>query len=188
MWGDVAGDSDRGRRWRQASLRLVTASGRYASYDAIVRTATQETGLAAELADQLFARWTEITPWPDAPATLAALGARLPISIVTNCSQDLAEKAAAPLGVRFATIVSAERAGWYKPDVRAYQFALTELGVAPAHALFVAGSPHDVTGAAAAGMLVYWHNRQRLPLPAGGQPLANEATLQPLVALLAETA
>ena len=63
--------------------------------------------------------------------------------------------------------MSAERAGVYKTDPRAYQAALDALGLPAGRVLFVAGSAHDVPGAGALGMPVYWSNRQRLPAPAG---------------------
>ncbi len=36
--------------------------------------------------------------------------------------------------------------------------------------LFVAGSAHDVPGAGALGLPVYWSNRERLPVPEGAPP------------------
>ena len=61
-------------------------------------------------------------------------------------------------------MVTAERAGFYKPHPRAYRLALEELNVEPARALFVAGSPADLPGATNVGMPVFWHNRLGLPL------------------------
>jgi 2-haloacid dehalogenase len=66
--------------------------------------------------------------------------------------------------------MSAERAGAYKTDPRAYRAALAALDLSADRVLFVAGSPHDVPGAARVGMPVYWHNRQRQPVPDGSPP------------------
>jgi FMN phosphatase YigB (HAD superfamily) len=63
--------------------------------------------------------------------------------------------------------MSAERAGAYKIDPRAYQSALDALRLPADRVLFVAGSAHDVPGASRVGMRVYWSNRQRLPVPEG---------------------
>jgi 2-haloalkanoic acid dehalogenase type II len=107
------------------------------------------------------------------------------LAIVTNCSQRLAEMAAAGTGGDFDAIISAERAGYYKTDPRAYLAGAKALGLQPAEILFVAGSAHDVPGAAEAGMKVYWSNRQGLPVPPGApMPLVNAPDLNALPELL----
>jgi phosphoglycolate phosphatase-like HAD superfamily hydrolase len=58
-------------------------------------------------------------------------------------------------GISFNTIVTAERAGYYKPDPRPYRLALDELHVEPQDCLFVAGSPYDLFGAAAVALPVF---------------------------------
>ncbi len=185
LWIAVAGEEDLGRRWRTASLRIVTSAGNYQPYEAIVHRAAGEIGLPPERADALLARWGELHPWPEAPGTLRRLrGLRL--AIVTNCSQRLAESAAMATGGDFEVIMSAERAGIYKTDPRAYLAAAKALDLDPRTILFVAGSAHDVPGAGQVGMPVYWSNRQRLPVPAGAPlPLIDAPDLGPLPGLLA---
>jgi len=81
--------------------------------------------------------------------------------------------------------MSAERAGVYKTDPRAYLAAVTALGLTPEEILFVAGSAHDVPGAGQVGMKVYWSNRQRLPVPDGApMPLVDASDLSRLPELL----
>jgi FMN phosphatase YigB (HAD superfamily) len=58
------------------------------------------------------------------------------------------------------------------------------LSVEPSRALFVAGSPADITGAAGAGMRVWWHNRLHLPLGEHRAPVAEHDSLEPLLALV----
>ncbi|HTZ81433.1 MAG TPA: HAD-IA family hydrolase [Stellaceae bacterium] len=186
LWIAVAGAEDLGRRWRTASLRIVTSTGSYQPYEAIVRQATAEVGLPPERADALLARWGELRPWPEAPEILRQLRGRR-LAIVTNCSQRLAEMAAAATGGAFEVIMSAERAGIYKIDPRAYLAAARALGLEPQRILFVAGSAHDVPGAGQVGMPLYWSNRQRLPVPAGAPlPLVDAPDLSGLPALLAQ--
>jgi 2-haloacid dehalogenase len=184
LWADVAGGEAAGRAWRAASLRLVTGQGDYRPYEAIVGEAAAEVGLPGAKALELIARWGELAPWPEVPAVLARLAGRR-LAVVTNCSQRLAALAAAATGGRFEVVVSAERAGAYKTDPRAYRAALDALGLPAGRVLFVAGSAHDVSGAAAVGMPVYWTNRQRLPVPAGAPPPLADApdltALPPLV-------
>jgi 2-haloacid dehalogenase len=184
LWIDVAGDDDLGRRWRAASLRIVTSTGAYQPYELIVRRATAEVGLPPDRALALLARWSELRPWPEAPDVLRRLQGRR-LAIVTNCSQNLAEMAATATGGRFEVIMSAERAGIYKTDPRAYLAAAKALDLEPAAILFVAGSAHDVPGAGQAGMKVYWSNRQRLPIPSAARTLLIDAPdLNALPALL----
>ena len=94
------------------------------------------------------------------------------IALVTNTSQDLAERAAAKLGIEVDVLVSAERAGFYKPRPEPYRAGM----VVGQPALFVAGSAGDVPGAEAVGLPVIWHNRVGAPA-AGGDPLAVIETL-----------
>jgi len=73
LWAEVAGAPDLGRRWREASLRLVTSRGTYHSYEAVVAEATAAVGLPSERAGAILARWGELRPYPDvAPALRAA--------------------------------------------------------------------------------------------------------------------
>jgi 2-haloalkanoic acid dehalogenase type II len=184
LWVKVAGDDEVGRRWRTTSLRIVTSVGTYQPYPEMVRRAAIEVGLASIRADDLIARWAEIKPWPETPGILRRLRRRR-LAIVTNCSQRLAEMAAAGTGGDFDAIISAERAGYYKTDPRAYLAGAKALGLQPAEILFVAGSAHDVPGAAEAGMKVYWSNRQGLPVPPGApMPLVNAPDLNALPELL----
>jgi 2-haloalkanoic acid dehalogenase type II len=129
-----------------------------------------------------------LRPWPETQCVLAQLAAcKWPTAVVTNCSQLLAEAAAATTGHRFDAIISAERAGVYKTDPRAYRAGLIALGDPdPSEVLFVAGSAHDVPGAGAVGMPVYWSNRfADAVAPGAPVPLMNEPNLLKLPALLA---
>jgi 2-haloacid dehalogenase len=166
LWETVAaeaGADGRGQPWRTAALRRVTGSGDYRPYQEPIAEGASEVGLAPELAGKLLARWDELRPWPEVPAMLARLS--LPLATATNCPDRLARMAAATVGNPFDVVVSAERAGAYKPDPRPYRLALAELGLPPADVLFVAGSAHDIGGALEVGMPVVWVNRLDLPVP-----------------------
>jgi len=107
------------------------------------------------------------------------------LGIVTNCSGELGQLAAARTGADFAVIVTAERAGFYKPHPQPYQMALDALGVASERCLFVAGSPYDLFGTRRLDLPTYWHDRVGLAVPAGAPvPLRREKTLTPLLDLL----
>ena len=83
---------------------------------------------------------------------------RMPIGVATNCSQVLGVRAAGLIGAPFRSVVTAESAGFYKPDPRMYEAGVEALGVAAGEVLFVAGSPRDIRGAVSAGLKVVWHN------------------------------
>jgi 2-haloalkanoic acid dehalogenase type II len=166
LWEAVTADAGwpgRGRRWRESALRLVTGAGRYRPYEGLVASAAEEVGLPRDLATRLLTRWTELRPWPEVPTVLARL--RLPLATATNCPERLARLASAAVPVAFAVVVSAERAGAYKPAAAPYRLAVTELGLPPQRTLFVAGSAHDVGGALGVGMPVVWVNRLGVPAP-----------------------
>ena len=122
-------------------------------------------------------------PWPGAQETLGAIAAAgVPLGVVTNCSEQLGRIAADRLGVDLAVIVTAERAGFYKPDPRPYRLGLEELKVDPEHCLFVAGSAYDLAGTAKVGLATYWHDRIGMTAPEGvPTPLAHESSLEPLL-------
>lgn len=190
LWIEVAGDTDLGKRWRRASLRRVTSAGDYTDYEKIVEEAADSVGVSSERANRLLQRWAEgeLRPWPDTGMVLARLaGLNWPTVVVTNCSQRLAEAAAVVTGGSFCSIISAERAGAYKTDARAYRAGIRAFGeVDPSDILFVAGSAHDVPGAGAVGMPVYWSNRFADAVPRGAPPpLMNQPDLLALPELLA---
>jgi 2-haloalkanoic acid dehalogenase type II len=183
LWNDVAGDADRGRAWRAAYLRITYRTGAYRPYEALVAEAAEAVGLPRRLADDLDARYAELLAWNDAPEVLMKLAAAgLRLGVVTNCSERPGRVAAERTGTRFDVLVTAERAGVYKPDPRAYRLALDELRVAPERCLFVAGSAYDLTGTAAVGLPTYWHDRIGMTPPDDAPPpLAHHATLHKLL-------
>ena len=149
VWSGAAGDQRRGLEWRDGVTRKMAASPAYVPYEELVVGTAAELGLPRDAASELFDRWREMEPWPDS-AALSRL--KLPYGFVTNSSKQLAHVAAdrAQLAPRF--VLSAEEAGWYKPNSRIYEEACRRLGSPPDSTLFVAGSPYDADGAAAAGL------------------------------------
>jgi 2-haloacid dehalogenase len=174
LWNDVAGSEERGRTWRAEYLRLTYGCGSYVPYEQLVRDAAVATGLPADAAEELEARWLELPPWSGAQAALDALAGRAKLGVVTNCSIRLGRQAAGRLQTSWDCIVTAEEAGCYKPDPRPNRQALAALGVAPEEAAFVAGSGYDLFGTSSVGLRTYWHNRVGLARPEGAPPAALE--------------
>lgn len=180
LWKAVAADPERGMRWHAASQAMLRGRA-YRPFEDIVRDSAKEVCVSADQAAEMIRRWGEFEPWPDTPGVLARLDARK-TAIVTNCSRALGARAAAKAGT-FDVVVTAEDAGAYKPDPRPYRAALDGLGIDAAHVLFVAGSAHDVGGAARAGMDVYWADRGNVQVT-DATPIMRRSDLRGLPELL----
>jgi FMN phosphatase YigB (HAD superfamily) len=143
-------------------------------------------GLRREVAGELAARYAGLQSWPEGRETLGALtGAGIALGVVTNCSERLGRIAAECVDVDLDVVVTAKRAGFYKPDPRPYRVALDELGVAAERCLFVAGSAYDLVGTAKLGLDTYWHDRIGMAAPEGvPAALLHESSLAPLVPLV----
>jgi 2-haloacid dehalogenase len=182
LWTRATGDRDRALAWHRASQDLLRGRP-YRPYEDIVREAAEASGVARAQAEDVLERWAEIEPWPDTRPTIERLGA-LPRFVVTNCSERLGMLAARRAD-GFDLVMTAERAGAYKPDPRPYRAALAGMRLEASDVLFVAGSAHDLDGARRVGMDVYWANRGGAPAPAEGRALREEPDLRGLVELVA---
>jgi len=103
--------------------------------------------------------WDALEPWPEAPEALKALKAEgYRLGLLSNGDQAMLEALAVRLpGID--TVLSAERAGAYKPHPNVYWHALNTLDVERDALVHVAGSSTDVMGARSAGLRCAWSNR-----------------------------
>ena len=178
----VAGCEDAGRAWHIGYLHLTYSCGVYRSYGDLVAEAALASGLNASHVARLQASWDELQPWDDALALLRDLAPSYRLGVVTNCSERLGRRAAARLQAPFECVVTAERAGYYKPDPAPYRLALRELGLPAERVLFIAGSGFDLFGTARVGIDTLWHNRVGLATPDGASaPVLQARTLRPMV-------
>src|SRR5215475_6886925 len=184
LWNRAAGSIEDGLRWRRQYLALTYAAGPYRPYADIVREAARQADLKPACVEALFAAWGDLPPWPETRKVLATLAERVPLGVVTNCSVIPAKAAIARTGIRFAAVVTAESAGFYKPRPEPYRAVLRSLDTAPARTLFVAGSAADVPGAKAVGMPVFWHNRLGLQPVDVARPDFVATSLEPLLNLV----
>jgi 2-haloacid dehalogenase len=182
LWDAVAGSNEKGRSWRAEYLRLTYGCDRYLSYEHLIRTAARTVGLPDGVSRALEDRWHELKPWSGAQETLDALQGKIKLAVVTNCSNRLGMLAADQLKTRWDCVMTAQEAGYYKPNPRPYRLALERLGVPAAEAVFVAGSAFDLIGTSAVGLRTYWHNRVGLTRPEGAPPPDFESpTLESLI-------
>lgn len=190
LWDDIAGGRGPGRRWRMEYLELTYAAGGYVPYLDLVAESARAAGMpraaARACANELEDRWDELKPWPGARGVLDLLAADRPLGVVTNCSEAMGQRAAALVGAPFGAVVTAESAGFYKPDARIYAAGVEAMDTATDDVLFIAGSPFDVLGASAAGLTVAWHNPAGLVAPASASTaIAVFDDLRALATLLA---
>lgn len=186
LWNDVAGAPAAGMRWRARYLQLTYGAGSYRSYETLVAEAAEWEGLDRRLAGVLAERYGELRPWPGvATALVPLIASGIRLGVATNCSETLGKIATACVGVPFDVVVTAERAGYYKPDPHPYRMAVAELGVAAERSLFVAGSAYDLIGASGAGLGVWWHDRIGMEKPPGApEPLRHTRDLEGLGAFM----
>jgi 2-haloacid dehalogenase len=185
LWNEVAGSKESGIAWRMRYLKLTYEAGTYRPYQQIIEEAAQGVGISPECPSTLIARWSELKPWPEASRVVETLAKRVPVAVATNASIALGNAAAARVGVPNLVVVTAEEAGYYKPDLQPYRMALERIQRSPRSALFVAGSPADVQGATRTGMTVFWHNRTHLdPTQLKALPQYVSDSLDPLLEIV----
>jgi 2-haloacid dehalogenase len=174
-WNAAAGSEQAGRAWRAEYLRLTYGCGTYVAYEDLVRQAARAQGLDPAVADALEAGWGSLPIWSGAQAALDRMAGRTRLAVVTNCSTRLGRLAAARLDTRWDVVITAEEAGFYKPNPQPYLLALEALGISPSDAAFVAGSGYDLIGTSAVGLRTYWHNRVGLLRPDGAPEAERES-------------
>ena len=181
LWGNSAGDKAKAIKWRLKYLQLTYQQGVYRPYEELVSLAAKETDLPQSCTDKLVKNWKQLKPWTEVLEVLTELKNHVPLAVVTNCSEVLGQQAAGLCGVPFDVVVTAERAGFYKPDPAPYTLSIQELGVEPKKVLYVSGSAYDIPGAINRGMDVFWHNRIGLVKPEEiPEPVITTNTLMPL--------
>jgi FMN phosphatase YigB (HAD superfamily) len=155
----------------------MVRAGAYVPYLGLVEDEAASLGLPVNAPAALIRAWPDMGLRPDA-ASLARLP--LPYGFVTNCSATLAALAgesAIRAGLRPRFVLSAEEAGWYKPQPAVYLEACRRLGLQPGETLYVAGSQYDAEGARAAGLRVALVVRR--PLASGLSPGIHPAASLP---------
>ncbi len=143
--------------------------------------------LAARERRALRDAYLTLAPFPDVPATLAALAPR-PRWILSNGTLAMLEPLVRHHGLtaHLDGILSVESADIYKPSPRVYQLAVDRLNVPAGRIGFVSSNGWDAIGAKAFGFRSFWINRTGAPVDRHGPPPDRiMATLADLPALLA---
>ena len=143
--------------------------------------------LPAHARHRLLDAYLDLSPFPDAEPTLAALAPRRRLILSNGTHAMLAPLAAATgLARHLDAILSVDDAGVYKPSPRVYQLAVDALEVVRRSASALCRRTRwDAIGAKAFGFTVFWINRAGAPLDRHGPaPDCMIRTLADLPALL----
>jgi putative hydrolase of the HAD superfamily len=158
------------------------------AYPAILARSMRALGseLGAEVSDADAQSLAASVPdWPafaDSPDALRALGERYHLIILSNVDNDSFAASSRRLAVRFASVLTAEDIGSYKPSPRNFEALTAEasrLGIGQGRLLHVAQSLfHDHIPAKRAGLPTVWINR-RHDRPGWGATPAPPAEVTP---------
>jgi 2-haloacid dehalogenase len=96
--------------------------------------------------------WHRLEPWPDSVEGLTRLKKRYIIGTLSNGNVSLLTNMAKHAGLPWDCILSAELAGHFKRDIRAYQKAVELLDLPAEQVMLVAAHMSDLKGAQKAGL------------------------------------
>jgi 2-haloacid dehalogenase len=183
-------DLDRERLLEAYAAHEATAEAEYPSelYPGILarsfRSLGEELGVPVSDGDVAVLS-SSVADWPafeDSRDALALLGERFELIILSNVDRASFAGSEARLGVEFASVLTAEEIGSYKPSPRnfaALAVAAEELGIGRGRLLHVAQSLfHDHVPAKRAGLATVWINR-RHDRPGWGATPAPAAEVTP---------
>ncbi|MCX6023942.1 MAG: HAD family hydrolase, partial [Chloroflexi bacterium] len=173
-------DRDAVARSAPASATLVDIR-RAGIRQTLVRLGIQDVVLAQTATDAFFARrFGQMDLYPDVKAALDALRSRFTLALISNGNSDPERS---ELAGYFAVRVFASN-GVAKPDLRMFEEALHQTGVAPSDAAHIGDSlEEDVAPAQHLGMLAVWLNRSGAPNGTDITPDVQISTLQQMLTL-----
>jgi 2-haloacid dehalogenase len=141
------------------AYRIDECTGEYKPFHQIVaqsmERASRRLGLEYREDDAraVYERIPTWGPYPGVTAALNRLAEAIPLVIVTNSDTAHAVRLAENLQAPFEVVISAEQMGAYKPRLRAFEYMLSKLGVAPDELVHVSASPmYDLRPAAVMGI------------------------------------
>lgn len=163
--------------WWKCFNRLVEEAnrGEFANQFTLALRAFEETVRFCEsladpgaLCERMIEQWAHPEPYPESRAFLEELERKgIPYYLVTNGDSRFLDIAVQELGAHPAGVISSEKAGAYKPDIRIFREALRQAGILSEEAVHIGDSAgNDYEAAKKAGILAVWLNRgQAAALP-----------------------
>lgn len=164
----------------------------YRSYRAICTLSLEEAfahhGLHGNpaLIERYFDAFPGFALYPDVEETLARIGRRRRLAIVSNIDDDLLARTRLPSGIDLRC--TAERARGYKPDGTLFRYLIEQAGV-PLDRILHAGQSQftDMVGGKPLGLTIAWINRRGVALdssvPRPDVILDDVASILPLLVL-----
>lgn len=129
-----------------SAYRLDEVLGPWKPYAELVHNALERTcrrhGMLFDprVADDIYARVPGWGPHPDVTAGLARIAGKIPLVALTNSMNAQIPHNIARLGVPIDHVFTAESAGAYKPQMRAFEYMFDMLGCGPEDVLHVSSS------------------------------------------------
>lgn len=129
-----------------AAYRLDEVLGAWKPYAELVHNALERTcrrhGMAFDpaVAEDIYERVPTWGPHADVPAGLAKVAGKIPLVALTNSMNAQIPHNIARLGAPIAQVFTAESAGAYKPQMRAFEYMFDMLGCGPEDVLHVSSS------------------------------------------------
>lgn len=168
--GKALGDLWRNRQFAYTWLR--TAAGEYEDFWKVTRDGllyaaeALKVPLSPRQVERIMRGYLELKAWPEAPAALETLKSEgLRLAFLSNFTPRMLEAAieSAGLGDMFERALSTDAVRTFKPDPRAYRFAIEALSVPRDRILFVPFAGWDAAGAKWFGYETFWVNRLGTP-------------------------
>ncbi len=182
----------RTRVFEYSWLRVV--GGQYRDFEAVsadafgFASAMLKLSPSAEVRREFLETIVQLSPWPEAVATLAELrAAGLKLAFLSNFTPGMLASIGRRTGLDrlMDPPLSTDVIRSYKPDPRAYHLAVEAFGLPKERIAFVAHGGWDAAGSDWYGFPTYWINRTGIAREElGVTPLATLPSLSPLPALL----
>lgn len=147
--------------------------------------ASEDSGV---LCEWMIEQWAHPKPYPESRAFLEELEREgMPYYLVTNGDSRFLDIAIEELGAHPAGVISSEKAGAYKPDIRIFQEALARAGVAAEEAVHIGDSAgNDYAAAKKAGIHAIWLNRGQAAVQSENSDRKDNEGLRQISSLRAE--
>lgn len=129
-----------------SAYRLDEVLGAWKPYAEVVHNALERTckrnsvAFDPAIAAQIYDRVPTWGPNSDVPAGLAKIAPHIPLVALTNSMNSQIPHNIAKLGAPIAHVFTAESAGAYKPQMRAFEYMFDQLGCGPEDVLHVSSS------------------------------------------------
>lgn len=160
-----------------AKLESAAEQGNYCSYRTVLDIVMRQLAATLEFrleSDEPHLLADSIKYWPafhDTEAALRKLHERVNLAVISNIDDDLFAASHQKLGVTLDHVITAEKAGAYKPSREMFDYAFSQLPVPKERILHVAQSLfHDIAPCNDIGIDCVWVNRRKSIKGSGATP------------------